>query len=308
MSKKILVATVKPFAKAAVESISSIIKDAGYELVLLESYADPEEMIKAAADADALIIRSDIVTPELFDAAKNLKIVVRAGAGYDNVDLQSATDHGVVVMNTPGQNSNAVAELALGMMIYLARGCFNGKPGTELKGKKLGLHAYGNVGKHVARIAKGFDMKIYAYDPFVESSIMEKDHVINVANTGELFKTCQYISLHIPANEETKKSINFELMSKMPKNAVLVNPARKEIICEDSLLKIFAERKDFKYVADIAPDCKGKIEAEYPGRYYFTPKKMGAQTAEANVNSGIAAINQIINFFINGDNTFQVNK
>lgn len=308
MSKKVLVATVKPFAKAAVDSISSIIEKAGYELVLLESYPDPADMIKAAADVDALIIRSDKVTPELFDAAKNLKIVVRAGAGYDNVDLQSATGHDVVVMNTPGQNSNAVAELALGMMVYLARGCFNGKPGTELKGKKLGLHAYGNVGTHIARIAKGFDMELFAYDPYVDDAVIEKNNVTSVSSTEELFKTCQYISLHIPANDETNKSINYDLMSTMPKDAVLVNPARKEIICEDSLLKMFAEREDFKYIADVAPDCKDKIEAEYPGRYYFTPKKMGAQTAEANVNAGIAAITQIIDFFEKGDKTFQVNK
>ncbi|MCK5056858.1 MAG: 3-phosphoglycerate dehydrogenase [Candidatus Aminicenantes bacterium] len=308
MSKKVLVATVKPFAKAAVESIAGIIKDAGYELVLLESYPDPADMIKAAAEVDALIVRSDKVTPELFDAAKNLKIVVRAGAGYDNVDLQSATDHNVVVMNTPGQNSNAVAELAFGMMVYLARGCFNGKSGTELKGKKLGLHAYGNVGKHVARIARGFDMEVAAFDPYLPKAVFEKDKITRINKVEELYKTCRYVSLHIPANPETNKSINFDLMSKMPKNAVLVNPARKEIICEDSLLKMFAERSDFSYIADVAPDCAKEIESKYPGRYYFTPKKMGAQTAEANVNSGIAASNQIINFFENGDKTFQVNK
>ena len=307
MSKKVLVATVKPFAQAAVDSIANIIKDAGYELVLLESYPDPADMIKAAAEADALIIRSDKVTPELFDGAKNLKIVVRAGAGYDNVNLQSATDHGVVVMNTPGQNSNAVAELALGMMVFLARGCFNGKPGTELKGKKMGLHAYGNVGKHVARIASGFDMETFAFDPYLPESVFEKDKITSINKVEELYKTCQYVSLHIPANEETKKSINFDLLSKMPKNSVLVNPARKEIICEESLLKMFAERSDFSYASDVAPDCKQEIESKYPGRYYFTPKKMGAQTAEANVNSGIAAITQIINFFEKGDTTFKVN-
>ncbi|MCK4764672.1 MAG: 3-phosphoglycerate dehydrogenase [Candidatus Aminicenantes bacterium] len=308
MSKKILVATVKPFAKAAVESIAEIIKKTGYELVLLESYPDPADLLKAVADVDAMIVRSDKVTPAVFDAAKNLKIVVRAGAGYDNIDLQAATDHKVVVMNTPGQNSNAVAELALGMMVYLARGCFNGKPGTELKGKKFGLHAYGNVGKHVARIAKGFDMEVYALDPYVDKSVIEKDGVTCVNDVKELYSTCRYVSLHIPANRTTIKSINYELLSMMPQNAVLVNPARKEVICEDSLLKIFAAREDFKYIADIAPDCAAEIEAKYPGRFYFTPKKMGAQTAEANVNAGIASINQIIGFFEKGDTTFQVNK
>jgi D-3-phosphoglycerate dehydrogenase len=308
MAKKVLVATEKPFAKAAVTSITGIIKEAGYELVLLESYTDKADLIKAAAEADALIVRSDQVTPELFDGAKNLKIVVRAGAGYDNIDLQAATKHNVVVMNTPGQNANAVAELTLGMMVYMARGCFNGKSGTELKGKKLGLHAYGNVGKHVARIAKGFDMDVYAFDPYIDRSIIEKAGITCITNVDDLFKTCQYVSLHIPANEETDKSIDYKLMSGMPKNAVLVNPARKEIICEDSLLKMFAEREDFKYIADVAPDCMNEIQTKYPGRYYFTPKKMGAQTSEANNNAGIAAINQIIAFFEKGDTTFQVNK
>lgn len=308
MAKKVLVATEKPFAKAAVTSITGIIKEAGYELALLESYTDKTDLIKAAAEADALIVRSDQVTPELFNGAKNLKIVVRAGAGYDNIDLQAATKHNVVVMNTPGQNANAVAELTLGMMVYMARGCFNGKSGTELKGKKLGLHAYGNVGKHVARIAKGFDMEVYAFDPYIHRSIIEKAGITCITNAADLFKTCQYVSLHIPATEETDKSIDYKLMSSMPKNAVLVNPARKEIICEDSLLKMFAEREDFKYIADVAPDCMNEIQTKYPGRYYFTPKKMGAQTSEANNNAGIAAIKQIIAFFEKGDTTFQVNK
>ncbi len=308
MAKKVLVATEKPFAKAAVTGITEIIKEAGYEALLLESYTDPADLIKAAVEADALIVRSDQVTPALFDAAKNLKIVVRAGAGYDNIDLQAATKHHVVVMNTPGQNANAVAELTLGMMVYMARGCFNGKSGTELKGKKLGLHAYGNVGKHVARIAKGFDMEVYACDPFIDRSIIEKAGITCIANAAELFKTCQYVSLHIPANKETDKSIDYKLLSSMPKNAVLVNPARKEIICEESLLKMFAEREDFKYIADVAPDCMNEIQTKYPGRYYFTPKKMGAQTAEANNNAGIAAIDQIIAFFEKGDTTYQVNK
>ncbi len=308
MSKKVLVATEKPFAKAAVEGISEIIKEAGYELVLLESYTEAAALHQAVSDVDALIIRSDKVTPEVFEAAKNLKIVVRAGAGFDNVDLASATAHDVVVMNTPGQNSNAVAELALGMMVYMARGCFNGKPGTELLGKKLGLHAYGNVGKNVARIAKGFGMEVYAYDPYIDAAIIEKNGLKHITDLKELFQTCQYISLQIPATDETKKSINYDLLSLMPQGAVLVNPARKEVICEDSLLKMFAERDDFKYISDIAPDCKDKIEADFPGRSFFTPKKMGAQTQEANVNAGIAAIKQIVAFFEKGDKTFQVNK
>ncbi len=308
MSKKILVATEKPFAKEAVDKIKEIIGDAGYELSLLEKYEDVNDLYKAVADADALIIRSDNVTKEVLDAANNLKIVVRAGAGYDNVDLAAATGKGVVVMNTPGQNSNAVAELALGMMVYMARGLFNGKSGTELLGKTLGIHAYGNVGKHVARIARGFGMEIYAFDPFVAKEDIEKDGV-NVCDTvEELYSACQYISLHIPANDKTKKSINAALLGKMPEGAVLVNTARKEVIDEESLLKLMEERKDFKYLSDIAPGCIGDFESKYSGRFYFTPKKMGAQTAEANVNAGIAAINQIVAFFENGDTTFQVNK
>jgi D-3-phosphoglycerate dehydrogenase len=308
MAKKVLVATVKPFAKEAVNNIKEIIDRAGYEMVLLEKYADQADLVQAAADADALIVRSDQVDKEVLEAAQNLEIVVRAGAGYDNIDLEAASRQGVVVMNTPGQNANAVAELALGMMVYLARGCFNGKPGTELKGKKLGLHAFGNVGKQVARIARGFGMEVYAFDPYIDRAVIEEAGVTCVDSVEELFETCQYVSLHIPANDETKGSIDYDLMSMMPGNPVLVNPARKEIICEDSLLKMFGQRQDFKYIADVAPDCQKEIESNYPGRYYFTPKKMGAQTAEANINAGIAAINQIIGYFEQGDTTFQVNK
>lgn len=308
MSKKVLVATEKPFAKAAVDNISEIVGNAGYELVLLEKYENKDDLLKAVADVDALIIRSDKVTKEVLDAANNLKIVVRAGAGYDNVDLAAASEKGVVVMNTPGQNSNAVAELALGMMVYMARGLFNGKPGSELLGKKLGIHAYGNVGKHVARIAKGFGMEIYAFDPFVAKEAIEKDGVTVCDTVEDLYSTCQYISLHIPANDKTKKSINGELLSKMPEGAVLVNTARKEVIDEESMMAMMAERDDFKYLSDIAPDSKDDFAAKYEGRVYFTPKKMGAQTAEANINAGIAAINQIVAFFENGDTTFQVNK
>ncbi len=306
--KKVLVATVKPFAPAAVQGIREIVEKAGYQFLLLEKYSDQGDLLKAVADADALIVRSDKVTEEVFAAAKNLKIVVRAGAGYDNVDLEAASEKGVVVMNTPGQNSNAVAELAMGMMVYMARGCFNGKPGTELKGKKLGLHAYGNVGVNVSRIAKGFGMEILALDPFIEKDEIEKDDVKAVDSVDALYGVCDYISLHIPANDKTKKSINYELMSLMPKGATLVNTARAEVVCEDSLLKMFREREDFKYVSDIAPECKAEIEEKYPGRFYFTPKKMGAQTAEANINAGIAAANQIISFLEKGDRTFQVNK
>jgi len=305
--KKILVATVKPFAPVAIAGIQKILDRAGYELILLEKYENQEELIKSVENVDALILRSDKADKEVIRAGRNLKIIVRAGAGYDNIDLEAASAKGIVVMNTPGQNSNAVAELVLGMMVYVARNCFDGKPGRELKGKTLGIHAYGNVGKLVATIAAGFGMDIYAYDPFIESSVIEKDGVKVVDSAEELYRTCQYVSLHIPANEETKESINYNLLNLMPAGATLVNTARKEVVCEESLLKIFAERDDFKYISDIAPDCKDKIEANYPGRFYFTPKKMGAQTAEANINAGIAAANQIVDFIEKGDTTFKVN-
>jgi D-3-phosphoglycerate dehydrogenase / 2-oxoglutarate reductase len=254
-----------------------------------------------------LIIRSDKVTKEVMDAGKNLKIIVRAGAGYDNVDLAAATEKKMVVMNTPGQNSNAVAELAIGMMIYMARGNYKGVSGSELKGKKLGLHAYGYVGKMVANIAKGFGMDIYAFDPFISKEIIEKDGVKALKSVEELYQTCNYISLHIPANDKTKNSINFELLSKMPKGATLVNTARKEVVCEDSLKKMFFEREDFKYITDIMPVCHSELE-KFELRYYATPKKQGAETSEANINAGIAAAKQIIGYLKNGDRTFQVNK
>jgi len=305
--KKILVATVKPFAPVAIAGIQKVLDRAGYELILLEKYENQEELVKSVENVDALIVRSDKADERVIKAGKNLKIIVRAGAGYDNIDLEAASAKGIVVMNTPGQNSNAVAELALGMMVYIARNCFDGKPGRELKGKTLGIHAYGNVGKLVATIAAGFGMDIYAYDPFIESSVIEKNGVKVVNSAEELYRTCQYVSLHIPANEETKESINYDLLNLMPAGATLVNTARKEVVCEKSLLKIFTERDDFKYVSDIAPDCKDKIEANYPGRFYFTPKKIGAQTAEANINAGIAAANQIVDFIEKGDTTFKVN-
>ena len=308
MSKKVLVATFKPFNKKAVDNISSICKEAGYELVLLESYSNQEEFMDAAVDADALIVRSDKVTPEVLEAAKKLKIVVRAGAGFDNVDLQAASDKDVVVMNTPGQNANAVAELVFGLMLNLARRHYTGKSGTELKGKKLGLHAYGNVGRAVNQIAKGFGMNAYAYDPFIPKEKIEADGVHPVDSVEALYETCDYISLHLPKIKETIGLINYDLMSKMKNGAAIINTARAEVVDEPSLLKILAEREDFLYAADVAPGCKDEITGQYGTRSFFTAKKMGAQTAEANINAGIAAINQIINFFEKGDTTFQVNK
>ena len=256
---KVLIATEKPFAPAAVSEITKIFEKANYEVILLEKYIDQSDFVKAVKDVDALIIRSDKANREVIQAADNLKIIVRAGAGYDNIDLEAANEKGIVAMNTPGQNSNAVAELAIGMMVYLARNQFNGKAGTELKGKKLGIHAYGNVGKYVALIAKGFGMEVYAFDPFIPKEVIENDGVTALNSVEELYKNCQYISLHIPANEKTKGSINYDLLKIMPLNATLVNTARKEVICEESLLKIFADRPDFKYISDIAPNCKDEI-------------------------------------------------
>lgn len=304
---KVLVATEKPFAPKAIQDIKSVLDEASYELVLLEKYTDKSELLNAVADVDAIIIRSDKIDKEVIDAANNLKIVVRAGAGYDNVDLEAASANGVCVMNTPGQNSNAVAELAIGMMIYQARVQFNGKPGTEIKGKTIGIHAYGNVGKLVGHIAKGFGMEVFAFDPFIPAEEIEKDGVTVVNTQEELYSNCQYISLHIPANDKTKNSINFELLSRMPEGATLVNTARKEVIDEEGLVKMFNERPDFNYISDITPDNKEEIELSYPGKFYFTPKKMGAQTAEANINAGIAAAKQIIGFIDKGDTTYKVN-
>ncbi|PIV57742.1 MAG: 3-phosphoglycerate dehydrogenase [Bacteroidetes bacterium CG02_land_8_20_14_3_00_31_25] len=304
---KVLVATEKPFAKAAVDGIRKVVEEAGFQLVLLEKYTAQNDLLKAVADVDALIIRSDKATKEVIEAGKNLKIIVRAGAGYDNVDLVAATEKGIVVMNTPGQNSNAVAELAIGMMLFMARGNFKGISGTELKGKKLGIHAYGNVGKIVAQIAKGFGMQVFAFDPFVAKEQIEKDGVKVLNTVEELYSTCNYVSLHIPANEKTKSSINFDLLSKMPKGGTLVNTARKEVICEDSLKSIFAARDDFKYITDIAPACHSELSA-LENRYYATPKKQGAETSEANINAGIAAAKQIVGFIKSGNKTFQVNK
>ncbi|RHR35997.1 3-phosphoglycerate dehydrogenase [Parabacteroides sp. AF18-52] len=305
---KVLVATDKPFAAIAVKGIREVVEGAGYELALLEKYTDKSQLLDAVKDANAVIIRSDIIDAPVLDAAKDLKIVVRAGAGYDNVDLAAATAHNVCVMNTPGQNSNAVAELVFGMLVYAVRNFYNGTSGTELMGKKLGILAYGNVGRNVARIAKGFGMDVYAYDAFCPAEVIEKDGVKAVASTADLFKTCQIVSLHIPATAETKGSINFELMNSMPKGAIVVNTARKEVIDEAGLTKMMEERPDFKYITDIKPAIDADLAAKYPDRYFGTPKKMGAQTAEANINAGIAAAKQIVDFLQNGNEKFRVNK
>lgn len=305
---KVLIATEKPFAPAAVEGIKKEVSEAGYELALLEKYTEKKQLLDAVADADALIIRSDKIDNEVFDAAKQLKIVVRAGAGYDNVDLAAATAHKVVVMNTPGQNSNAVAELVLGLLVYAVRNFYNGKTGTELKGKKLGILAFGNVGRNVARIAKGFGMDVYAFDAFCPASAIEAAEVTPVASRDELFEKCDIVSLHIPATDETRNSINYDVVTKLPKNGILINTARKEVIDEEGLTKALAEREDLKYIADIAPERAAEFAEKFPGRYFATPKKMGAQTKEANINAGIAAACQIVGFLKDGITKFQVNK
>ena len=304
---KVLIATEKPFAAPAVAGIKKIVEDAGFELALLEKYTEKSQLLAAVADVDAIIIRSDKIDAEVLDAAKNLKIVVRAGAGYDNVDLQAATAHNVVVMNTPGQNANAVAELVFGLLVYAVRNFFNGKAGTELKDKKLGILAFGNVGRNVARIAKGFDMEVSAYDAYCPAEAIESAGVHAAASQEELFQTCDIVSLHIPATAETKQSINKALVGQMKKGAILVNTARKEVINEPELIELLAERTDLKYITDIKPDADEQFSA-FEGRYFSTPKKMGAQTAEANTNAGIAAANQIVGFIKEGITKFQVNK
>jgi D-3-phosphoglycerate dehydrogenase len=305
---KVLVATEKPFAKLAVDGIRQIVEDAGYELCLLEKYTDVSDFHKSVTDVDALIVRSDKVTKEVIDSAKNLKIVVRAGAGFDNLDLAACTKKNIVAMNTPGQNSNAVAELATGMMVYMSRNCFNPGTGSELKGKKLGIHAYGNVGRLVANIAKGFGMEIYAFDPFIPADKIKAEGVIPVNSVEELYSTCHFISLHIPATEETKKSIGYHLLSRMPKGGCLVNTARKEVINEEELLKAMEERTDLKYCTDIAPANAEDLKTKFTTRFFTTSKKMGAETAEANINAGLAAASQIVKFLKTGDKTFQVNN
>ena len=304
---KVLIATVKPFSDEAVEEVKSVLQGAGYDFEVLAKYPNQSDLVAAVSDADAMIIRSDNVDREVIEAAGKLKIVVRAGAGYDNVDLDAATEKGVVVMNTPGQNSNAVAELALGMMVYMNRKGFNPVAGSELRGKKLGIHAYGAVGRIVGLIAKGFGMNVYAYDPFVDPVVIKNDGVVYEESAESLYSKCQYISLHIPATAETRGSVGYELLNSMPKGATLVNTARKEVIDEEGLKKVFAERDEFRYLSDIAPDCANELAEKYPGRVFFTPKKMGAQTAEANLNAGVAAARQIINFLDKGDTTFKVN-
>lgn len=304
---KVLIATEKPFAAAAVTGIKEQVEAAGYGLALLEKYTDKQQLLAAVADAHALIIRSDKVDAEVLEAAKELKIVVRAGAGYDNVDLAAATAHGVVVMNTPGQNANAVAELVFGLLVYAVRNFFDGKSGTELLGKKLGILAFGNVGRNVARVAKGFGMEVSAYDAFCPAEAIEAAGVKAAASQEELFDNCDVVSLHIPATPETKQSINKALVGRLKKGGILVNTARKEVINEPELLELLAERTDLKYVTDIKPDADAHF-AQFAGRYFATPKKMGAQTAEANINAGIAAARQIVAFFKDGCTKFQVNK
>lgn len=304
---KILVATEKPFATAAVNGIKEVAQTAGHNLVLLENYTDKKQLIEAVADADALIVRSDKITSEILDAAKNLKIVVRAGAGYDSIDTAYAKQKGVVVENTPGQNSNAVAELVFGLLVYAVRNFYNGKSGTELKGKKIGILAFGNVGRNVARIAKGFGMEVYAFDEFVSKESIEGQGVYAANSRDDLFKTCDIVSLHIPATDETRQSINYQVVSRMKKDGIIINTARKEIINEPELIKLLEDRKDLKFITDIKPDADNEFK-KFEGRYFATPKKMGAQTAEANINAGIAAAQQIASYFATGDEKFRVNK
>ncbi len=305
---KVLIATDKPFAKVAVDGIRKEVENAGFELVLLEKYTEKQQLLDAVADVEAIIIRSDIIDAEVIAAAPKLKIVVRAGAGYDNVDLEAATAVGVCVMNTPGQNANAVAELVFGMLIFAIRNFYNGTSGIELKGKKIGIHAFGNVGRNVARIAKGFGMEVYAFDAYCSDELIKDAGVTPCNSVEKLYETCQIISVNIPATAETKKSINAALLNRMPKGAVIVNTARKEVIDNDGLVEAMEARPDMKYLTDILPDNHDEMMAKFPGRYFATPKKMGAQTAEANINAGIAAACQIVDFIKNGNQRFKVNK
>lgn len=304
---KVLIATEKPFAPVAVEGMKKVFEEGGLEVVMLEKYTDKADLLKAVADVDAMVVRSDKVTPEVVDASKNLKIIVRAGAGYDNIDLEETKKRGIVVENTPGQNSNAVAELVFGMAVLMARNNYNGKAGTELKGKRLGIHAFGQVGRNVARIAKGFGMEVSALDPYCPDEVMIEAGVKPVHSVEDLYKENEYVSLHIPATAETKKSVG-KLVELMPKNGVLINTARKEVIDEEGLAEVMRNRGDIKYVADIRPDMADAMTEEFGGRVFFTPKKMGAQTAEANINAGLAAAHQIVAFFKDGCTKFQVNK
>ena len=305
--KKVLIATEKPFSKVAVDGIREVTDKAGYELVLLEKYTEKSQLLEAVKDVDALIVRSDKVDAEVVEAAKQLKIVVRAGAGFDNLDLQACTAHNVVAMNTPGQNANSVAELVFGMLVYGVRNFFNGTSGTELLGKKLGILAFGNVGRNVARIAKGFGMEVMAYDAFCPKEVIEQAGVKAVDCQEALFEQCDIVSLHIPVTAETRQSINYDLVAKMKKGGILVNTARKEVIDEAGLLRLLTERTDLKYLTDIKPDMDAEFAEKACGRYFATPKKMGAQTAEANVNAGIAAANQIVGFLEQGITKFKLN-
>lgn len=304
---KVLIATEKPFAKEALEAIKQELISGGHSVEVLEKYADKAQLLSAVADANAMIVRSDVIDKSVITAANNLKIVVRAGAGYDSIDTDYAKTKGVVVENTPGQNANAVAELVFGLLVYAVRNFFNGKSGTELKGKKLGILAFGNVGRNVARIAQGFGMEVYAFDEYCPASVIEEAGVHVLKSRDELFKQCDIVSLHIPATPETQKSINYDVVNLMKNGGILVNTARKEVIDEAGLLKLMAEREDLKFLTDIMPDATEEF-AKFDGRYFTTPKKMGAQTAEANINAGIAAARQINNFFATGDETFRVNK
>lgn len=305
---KVLIATEKPFAAAAVNGIQEIVEKGGHTLARLEKYTSTDQLLEAVADADALIVRSDKVTAEVLEAAKNLKIVVRAGAGFDNLDLAACTAHNVVAMNTPGQNSNAVAELALALMVYISRNQFTPGTGSELKGKTLGIQAYGNVGRLVAGVAKGFGMKIMAYDPFVPAEKIEAEGIEVASSLEDLYSRSNFVSLHIPATEQTKKSIGYKLLSLMPKGGCLVNTARKEVINEEELVQVLADRDDLKYVADVAPSNIAELTEKFGKRVFATPKKQGAETAEANINAGLAAANQICDFFATGNTRFQLNK
>lgn len=305
---KVLVATEKPFAAVAVDGIRKVVAEAGYELELLERYKSKDELLAAVATADALIVRSDKVDAEVIGAAPQLKVIVRAGAGYDNIDLAAATEKGICVENTPGQNSNAVAELVFGMAVMAARNMYDGTSGSELKDKRLGIHAFGQVGRNVARIAKGFGMNVSALDPYCPAEVMVEAGVEPVADIKSLYSDNNYVSLHIPATAETRGSVGYELVSLMPKGGVLINTARKEVIDEPGLCKALEERPDLKYVADIRPDCAAEMEERFKGRVFFTPKKMGAQTSEANINAGIAAARQVVAFLRDGIDRFRVNK
>ncbi len=305
---KILVATEKPFARVAIEQIKAIVTEGGFEFALLENYKSPEELKAAVSDADALIVRSDLVTPEVIAAAPKLKIVVRAGAGYDNLDLPALSARGIIAMNTPGQNANAVAELVFAMLLFMVRGAFGGKTGTELRGKTIGIHAFGNVGRNVAEISKGFGMEVLAFDPFVSPDVMSAAGVKVCSGVKDLYSSSQFVTLHMPANSQTVKSVGYDLMMSMPPDAILINTARKEVINEDDLIKVLTERADFRYIADIEPDCRPLLEEKFEGRCLFTAKKMGAQTEEANINAGIAAARQIVDYFLTGNEKFRLNK